>query len=60
MSDKKKEDASDEPEGEVDATGVDEQDIDTVMKQTSCSKAKAIKALKEHNGDIVNAIMAAS
>lgn len=50
----------DEPEGEVDATGVDEQDIDTVMKQTSCSRGKAVKALKENNGDIVNAIMAAS
>lgn len=59
--DKKKESStSDESEGEVDATGVDEQDIDTVMKQTSCSRAKAVKALKEHNGDIVNAIMAAS
>lgn len=53
----KKEDTADD--GEVDATGIDEQDINTVMQQTSCSKAKAVKALKEHNGDIVNAIMAA-
>lgn len=59
VGEKKQEESTDEPEGEVDATGVDEQDIDTVMKQTSCSRAKAVKALKEHNGDIVNAIMAA-
>lgn len=58
VADKNK--GSDETEGEVDASGVDEQDIDTVMKQTSCSRAKAVKALKENNGDIVNAIMAAS
>lgn len=58
-SDKKEKDDG-EAEGEVDATGVDEQDINTVMQQTSCSRGKAVKALKEHNGDIVNAIMAAS
>ena len=49
-----------EPEGEVDESGVDAQDIDTVMQQASCSRGKAVKALKEHKGDIVNAIMAAS
>ena len=27
------------------------------MESTSCSKKKAIKALKEEEGDIVNAIM---
>ncbi|KAK9900444.1 nascent polypeptide-associated complex, alpha subunit [Cystobasidium minutum MCA 4210] len=59
-SETKRDSAADEPEGEVDATGVDAQDIDTVMQQASCSRAKAVKALKEHNGDIVNAIMAAS
>lgn len=28
--------------------------------QTSCSRRKAVKALKEHQGDLINAIMAVS
>lgn len=41
-----------EDEGEVDETGVESKDIDLVMEQTSCSRGKAVKALKTHNGDI--------
>lgn len=47
----------DEP---VDATGIEESDISVIMEQTNASRNKAIKALKEHNGDIVNAIMSLS
>ena len=39
-----------EDEGEVDASGLEDSDIDIVMKQGECSRAKAVKALKEHNG----------
>ncbi|CCG81856.1 Nascent polypeptide-associated complex subunit alpha [Taphrina deformans PYCC 5710] len=46
-----------EEEGDVDETGVESKDIDLVMEQTSCSRGKAVKALKSNNGDIVNAIM---
>lgn len=42
---------------EVDATGVEEKDIELVMQQTNVSKKKAIKALKNNDNDIVNAIM---
>ncbi|CCC67188.1 hypothetical protein NCAS_0A06300 [Naumovozyma castellii] len=49
-----------EEEGEVDATGLSEADIDLVMQQTNTTKNKAVKALKDHNGDIVNAIMSLS
>lgn len=42
---------------EVDATGVEEKDIELVVQQTSVSKKKAIKALKNNDNDIVNAIM---
>ncbi|KAI9314089.1 NAC domain-containing protein [Dichotomocladium elegans] len=42
---------------EVDATGVDEKDIDLVVSQANVSRNKAIKALKNNNNDIVNAIM---
>jgi nascent polypeptide-associated complex subunit alpha len=42
---------------EVDATGVEEKDIDLVMSQANVSRSKAIKALKKTDNDIVNAIM---
>lgn len=42
----------------LDETGLDGNDIDLVMSQASCSRAKAVKALKENDGDLVNTIMA--
>ncbi|KAG7766716.1 hypothetical protein KL946_001904 [Ogataea haglerorum] len=42
---------------EVDETGLDSGDIEIIVEQTNVSRAKAVKALKEHNGDMVNAIM---
>jgi len=47
----------DEDDEEVDSTGVSDRDIELVMSQTTCSRAKAITALKENECDIVNAIM---
>jgi len=46
-----------EPDEEVDATGVEEKDIELVMSQANVSRARAIKALKKTENDIVNAIM---
>ncbi|KAG0173482.1 hypothetical protein DFQ28_007119 [Apophysomyces sp. BC1034] len=46
-----------EDEGEVDATGVDEKDIALVISQANVSRNKAIKALKNNDNDIVQAIM---
>lgn len=50
-----------EPEAEVeeaiDETGVEPKDIELVMTQAACSRAKAVKALKENDGDLVNSIM---
>lgn len=48
---------ADEEEEEVDATGVEDRDIDLVMTQAGVPRNKAVKALKTHNGDIVSAIM---
>ena len=48
---------STEPEEPVDETGVSQTDIELVMSQTKASRGAAVKALKNHNGDIVNAIM---
>mmetsp|Transcript_67105 Transcript_67105/g.194257 ORF Transcript_67105/g.194257 Transcript_67105/m.194257 type:complete len:136 (-) Transcript_67105:71-478(-) len=45
---------------EVDETGVEPKDIDLVMSQVQCSRAKAVKALKANNNDIVEAIMTLS
>ena len=44
-----------EEEGEVDETGVDAKDIELVVQQVGCSRAKAVRVLKESNGDLINA-----
>lgn len=46
-----------ESEEEVDEAGVEEKDIDLVMSQANVSRGKAIRALKNNQNDIVNAIM---
>jgi nascent polypeptide-associated complex subunit alpha len=46
-----------EDEGPVDETDVDQKDIELVMQQVNCSRAKAVKALKESGGDLINASM---
>lgn len=48
---------AEEDEEDADETGVDEKDIDLVINQANTTRAKAIKALKNNNNDIVNAIM---
>merc|ERR1712164_10203 len=47
-------------EADEDAAGLDENDIELVVKQAGVTKAKAIKALKQNENDVVNAIMALS
>merc|ERR1712087_607648 len=42
---------------EVDEAGVEPKDVELVMSQAGVSRAKAVKALKTNDGDIVNAIM---
>ncbi|KAF8479348.1 NAC domain-containing protein [Russula ochroleuca] len=49
-----------EDDGPVDETGVDPKEIELVMAQVNCSRAKAVRVLKENGGDLINAIMAAS
>merc|ERR1719277_764657 len=44
-------------EGEIDESGIEPKDIDLVMSQVSCSRAKAVAALRSNNNDIVEAIM---
>lgn len=55
ISEKKVEE--EEEEGEVDESGLDSKDIDIIVDQTQVSRAKAVKALRAHDGDMVNAIM---
>lgn len=45
---------------DVDETGLDEKDITMLMEQASVSRKKAVRTLKENDGDIVNSIMALS
>ena len=42
---------------QVDESGVEAKDIELVMSQANVSRAKAVKALKNNQNDIVNAIM---
>ncbi|EME27529.1 nascent polypeptide-associated complex subunit alpha [Galdieria sulphuraria] len=46
-----------EEEGELDEAGLEPSDIELVMQQADVTRAKAVKALRNQNGDIVNAIM---
>ncbi|OCT75359.1 uncharacterized protein LOC108718680 [Xenopus laevis] len=46
-----------EEEEEVDETGLEMRDIELVMAQANVSRAKAVRALRHNNNDIVNAIM---
>ncbi|TVY22979.1 Nascent polypeptide-associated complex subunit alpha [Lachnellula hyalina] len=57
--DDKKDDEEDDGE-EVDASGLEDKDIELVMTQASVSRKKAVNALKENDNDIVNSIMALS
>ncbi|KAI7823793.1 NAC domain-containing protein [Gamsiella multidivaricata] len=49
--------ADEEDDEEVDETDVSKEDIELVIAQANVSRSKAVKALKAHNNDIVNAIM---
>ncbi|KAM4704614.1 uncharacterized protein WCC33_009478 isoform 2-T2 [Rhinophrynus dorsalis] len=46
-----------EEEEEVDEAGLEVRDIELVMAQANVSRAKAVRALRHNNNDIVNAIM---
>lgn len=42
-------------EGPIDETGVDPKDIELVIQQVGCTRAKAVRVLKESGGDLINA-----
>jgi len=50
------EEVGDDDEENADESGLDKDEINTIMSQASCSRAKAVKALKKH-GNIVDAIL---
>ena len=49
-----------EDEEDIDETGCQAKDIELVMSQAAISRSKAVKALKNNDNDIVNAIMVCS
>uniref|UniRef100_A0A8C4MIY9 NAC-A/B domain-containing protein n=2 Tax=Equus asinus TaxID=9793 RepID=A0A8C4MIY9_EQUAS len=51
------EEEGDEEEEEVDEAGLELRDIELVMAQANVSRAKAVRALRDNQSDIVNAIM---
>ena len=52
-----KKEEPEEETGPVDETGLRPKDIELVMTQANVSRPKAIRALRENNSDLVNAIM---
>mmetsp|Transcript_67776 Transcript_67776/g.174678 ORF Transcript_67776/g.174678 Transcript_67776/m.174678 type:complete len:183 (-) Transcript_67776:22-570(-) len=44
-------------DGDVDESGIEPKDIELVMSQVQCTRAKAVAALRANNSDIVEAIM---
>ena len=44
-------------EVEIDETGLHQDDIELIMAQVECTRAKAVQALRASNSDIVEAIM---
>jgi len=48
---------ADEDDGEVDETGLQSTDIELLMSQASCSRKKAVAALRASDGDVISAIM---
>ncbi|KAG5795105.1 hypothetical protein H9Q69_005854 [Fusarium xylarioides] len=54
------EEEEEDDDEEVDASGLEDKDIELVMTQANVSRNKAVKALKENDNDIVNSIMALS
>ncbi|KAI5966196.1 EGD2 [Candida pseudojiufengensis] len=53
----KVEEVDDEDDEEIDESEFDPKDIALIVEQTHVSRAKAVKALKNHDGDMVNALM---
>ncbi|XP_040115735.1 NAC-alpha domain-containing protein 1 isoform X1 [Oryx dammah] len=51
------EEEEEEDEEEVDEAGLELRDIELVMAQANVSRAKAVRALRDNQSDIVNAIM---
>ncbi|KAL3901612.1 MAG: hypothetical protein SGCHY_000476 [Lobulomycetales sp.] len=49
--------ALEEVDESVDETGVESKDIELVMQQAGVTRAKAVKALRDSDNDIVSAIM---
>lgn len=46
-----------EEEEAVDETGLESKDIELVMSQVGCTRAAAVKAMRDNDGDLVNSIM---
>jgi len=54
---KKEEKKEETTEEAVDESGLNKGDIDLVVSQAKCTRAKAVEALRKNNGDIVSSVM---
>ena len=55
VADSAKKDEEEEDDGEISEGDIDPKEIEVVMNQTNCSRKKAVKALKDSGGDLINA-----
>lgn len=53
----KVEEEPEDPNAPVDSTGLDEVSIQSLMEEGKCSRAKAVKLLRKHEGDVVSAML---
>ena len=44
----------------MDETGLNPDDISFVIEQTKCTRAQAVKALRDNDNDMINAVMSIS
>ena len=52
--------AAETPTEAVDETGLNPDDISFVIEQTKCTRAQAVKALRDNDNDMINAVMSIS
>jgi len=45
-------------DGLLDETGIEPKEIELLMQHANCSRAKAVRVLKDSGGDLISAIMA--
>ena len=57
VSEEEEEESEDEEDEDLDTEGIQDEDIELVMRHANVSKGKAVGALKNNANDVINAIL---